>query len=288
MKVISVVIVTWNRANQLKRCLNSLVNFENENLIKEIIIVDNNSSDNTCEIISQFQSSNEKFKVNYIKNLENLGCPIARNIGLQNVTSEYAYCLDDDGWLEINALSSILMLVKSYSDIAVAYSKILEPEGHEVLNHVYKTRPMGVFNAGATLYKMSVLKVVGLFPEYKRQMEESHLAFRIIAAGYKIYSCDESVMFHNKQKNYAQRREELKLNFLNEFLNYKDLFPSYFVLIIFLLRIIRISKEYRSVKCTFFEFLDDVKYVMIQTYQKKRRYFLDPTVYFKFVYVNKK
>lgn len=288
MSSLSIVIVTWNRSSQLKRCLNSLINVHNDKLIDQVIVVDNNSTDNTSVIISEFQDENPSLRLLYLRNPENLGCPIARNIGLENVTSDYAYCLDDDGWLEENALVNILKLMLSNSEIAIAYSKILSPDDLSVLNGVECTRKTVLFNAGSTIYNMRILSKVGLFPEYRRQMEESHLAFRLFDAGYKIFSCNESIMFHEKQKTQSQKKEELYLNFLNEFFNYKDLFPAYFVIIIFLLRFIGISRQYSEVNCSFKDYIKDIFLVASQVIRKTRRYKLSPLVYIKFIYAYKK
>ena len=49
----SVIIPTYNRANDLKRCLTSLVSQTYKNF--EVIVCDNASTDNTREVIEQYQ-----------------------------------------------------------------------------------------------------------------------------------------------------------------------------------------------------------------------------------------
>jgi len=66
--LLSIVIVTYNSSKIISQTLLSIVNYL-INIEYEIIIVDNNSSDNTCEIISQINNSNVKL----IKNKVNKG-----------------------------------------------------------------------------------------------------------------------------------------------------------------------------------------------------------------------
>ena len=59
--MISVILLTHNYANFLSDCLDS-INKNDTSLIGEIIIINDNSSDNTDEIVSQYKSQNSKIR----------------------------------------------------------------------------------------------------------------------------------------------------------------------------------------------------------------------------------
>ena len=88
---ISVVIPTYNRRDLLKRAINSV--FNQTIRTKEIIIVDNGSTDNTNEMISSLSQ-----KIKYIHE-KRRGVSIARNLGIKNSNSTWIAFLDsDDAW----------------------------------------------------------------------------------------------------------------------------------------------------------------------------------------------
>lgn len=86
-KKLSVIIVTFNRANLLNELLKSLQKQSFKDF--EIIVVDNNSKDNTKEIIISYNFL-------YIKLIKNFGASIGRNIGLKYAEGEIVCFLDDD------------------------------------------------------------------------------------------------------------------------------------------------------------------------------------------------
>ncbi len=86
---ISIVVVNWNSGAQLYRCVNSIFQYSNDLNVK-IIVVDNGSSDNSLELISEFS------KVKVIKVGENLGFGKACNLGAKNVKSEFLLFLNPD------------------------------------------------------------------------------------------------------------------------------------------------------------------------------------------------
>ena len=88
---ISIVIPTYNRCDLLKRAINSVL--DQTINVREIIIVDNGSTDNTCEIISSLFP-----EITYIYE-KRKGVSIARNVGIKNCHSTWIAFLDsDDAW----------------------------------------------------------------------------------------------------------------------------------------------------------------------------------------------
>lgn len=92
---ISFIIPIYNRSNTIKRCLESIVhNFKNYESF-EIIIVDDNSDDDSLSIIKDFFKYN-KFKFKIIINKKNLGSNISRNLGYKEAAGDWCIFLDSD------------------------------------------------------------------------------------------------------------------------------------------------------------------------------------------------
>ncbi len=88
---VSVIIPVYNGERTLQKCLNSVLNQTYKNY--EIIVVDNNSTDKTKDIIKEFQSKNKKVK--YLFEPKR-GRAIARNLGIRNVKSSIIVMTDAD------------------------------------------------------------------------------------------------------------------------------------------------------------------------------------------------
>lgn len=88
MQKISVIIVTYNNQNEINDCLKSVFN---KNSDVEIIVVDNNSKDDTKHLIKTF-----KDKIKLIELKENLGFGKACNLGAKNSIGEYLIFLNPD------------------------------------------------------------------------------------------------------------------------------------------------------------------------------------------------
>lgn len=103
----SVIIVTYNSGKYILDCLNSLKT--QEGLKPEIIIVDNNSSDNTIEKIKQ-----SKITVNLVCQDKNLGFAKANNIGVNESQGQYIIFLNPD--TELTQKDTLFRLKKSLSE----------------------------------------------------------------------------------------------------------------------------------------------------------------------------
>ena len=97
MPKVSVVIPTYNRANFLPRTIKSVLNQTFQDF--ELIIVDDCSTDNTQEVVKEFQKKDDRIR--YIRLDKNSGAPAhPKNIGIQNAKGEFIAFLDsDDEWL---------------------------------------------------------------------------------------------------------------------------------------------------------------------------------------------
>jgi len=106
---LSVIMAAYNAKNSIEQAILSIENTVRKNDI-EIIVVDDCSKDNTCEIVKSLQKSYSNLKL--YKMEKNSGSPSApRNLGIEKASGEYITMVDDDD--TINAENLIQMIDKA-------------------------------------------------------------------------------------------------------------------------------------------------------------------------------
>ncbi len=100
MEKCSIIIASYNEAGNLKKCLNSIRDLDYPKEVLEIIVVDNNSSDNTSEIVGQFP------EVIYLKEYRQ-GAAFARNRGITKAGGKILVFLDADTTVDRNWLRQL-------------------------------------------------------------------------------------------------------------------------------------------------------------------------------------
>ncbi|MEM2169161.1 MAG: glycosyltransferase family 2 protein [Candidatus Bathyarchaeia archaeon] len=100
--LISVIMVTRNRAHLLPRAIKSVLNQTYPHF--ELIIVDGGSTDNTREVIGSFKDS----RIVYYRQTQDKGLHASRNIGLNLARGDYIAFLDDDDELVPGALETAI------------------------------------------------------------------------------------------------------------------------------------------------------------------------------------
>ena len=99
----SIIIPTCNRADQLFRCIKSLVSIDMAFDEYEIIVIDNGSKDNTKEVVDKFKKEFTKHNIRYFYD-DIPGLLTGRHRGAKEAKSELLVFVDDDihadkGWL---------------------------------------------------------------------------------------------------------------------------------------------------------------------------------------------
>lgn len=119
----SIVIPTYNRAQELKRALNSIIRQTYNNY--EIIVCDDGSTDHTKEIVAGFDG---KTQITYLWQ-QNWGGPARpRNKGIKQAKGEWICFLDSDDWWYPHKLEVVHKHLK-HSDIIYHDLDIYTPKG---------------------------------------------------------------------------------------------------------------------------------------------------------------
>lgn len=115
--MISIIIPCYNAGNYIKKAIDSAINQTYQDF--EIIIIDDGSTDNSKQVISQFSDS----RIKYIYQ-ENQGVSVARNKGIELSHGEFIAFLDADDIWHPEKLKIQLDFLEKNPDISFVYSNI--------------------------------------------------------------------------------------------------------------------------------------------------------------------
>ncbi len=120
---VSVVIVTYNGANKIKPTLEHLANQKGINFEWEVILVDNNSTDNTGKYAEEiWKNCGEVCPLKVIKE-KKPGTMYARKNGIINSSYRYMLFCDDDNWLAEHYVKTAYEQIHKKNDIAAVGGK---------------------------------------------------------------------------------------------------------------------------------------------------------------------
>lgn len=194
-KLVSVIITTHNRCNLLKRAIKSVQEQSYNNL--EIIVIDDNSSDDTEESVSEFIKCDARVKYIKIPESESKGGNYARNRGIETSTGEYVAFLDDDDVWYSNKVERQLEHLTSNSDLGAVSCEMRfvydfgDKQYFDFSNTKLDKRPLGFFvnswlNTTSTIMaRKDVLIDIGMFDLLMPALQECELSYRICLK-YKV------------------------------------------------------------------------------------------------------
>ena len=193
----------YNGALTIEECIKSLLNLEYPEDKYEIIIVDNNSTDTTVEIV-------KKYPVKLLHEGKQSSYP-ARNLGIKNAKGEIvaftdADCIVDKMWLE--------QLVENFKDETtagvggeiLAYNPKSIVEQYSVKSgsisqkialetEIVNLKMPFILTANAA-YKAEILNEIGLFDDSFISGGDVDLACRITMKGYRIVYEPKALVYH--------------------------------------------------------------------------------------------
>jgi GT2 family glycosyltransferase len=217
---IAVVILTHNRATELRRTLQCMLSLP---LVPAIVVVDNGSTDHTAAMLrADFP------QVHYVRLPVNIGAA-ARNVGVAQLDTPYVAFCDDDTWWAEGALESAVALLDAHPDVAVLCARVLvgSEQREDATCTAMAMSPLpgkGLpgpallgFLAGASVVRRSAfLQVGGYEPRLFIGGEEGLLALDLAARGWRLaYVAALTVHHHpSAQRDGAGRRKLLLRNAL--------------------------------------------------------------------------
>lgn len=194
--MISIIIPTYNRESTIKRSIDSILRQTYQDF--EIIVVDDNSTDNTKKVVLDIKDK----RVKYIKHEYNLGANAARNTGVENARGDIVAFQDsDDEWAE-NKLEKQLyyMELKDADIVSCCISKFEGKNrgkvipGRKIDSKNIKTELLyGNFISGQTILGKKECFVEEKFDDTLPRLQEWELMIRL-SQKYNIYFINEPLV----------------------------------------------------------------------------------------------
>jgi glycosyltransferase involved in cell wall biosynthesis len=137
MPLVSIIIAAYNSENTITETINSVLSQTLSDL--DVIVIDDGSSDNTCQRIKEISDSRVKLFA-----YENGGVAKARNRGIANAQGEYIAFLDHDDLWKPDKLEVQVSALKKAPDAGVAYSWTINMYSEENPVRYIKSPPVYV------------------------------------------------------------------------------------------------------------------------------------------------
>lgn len=133
---LNIVILNWNGFHYTKNCINSILNSDFKDY--KLIIVDNNSTDDSLHKLKKIFKKNKK--IIFKKNKKNYGS-FGFNFGLNHSNSEYVMMLNNDALVNKNTLSTLLKTFQQNKRIGV-----VSPLVYDSKNNISKINGPGIID----------------------------------------------------------------------------------------------------------------------------------------------
>lgn len=215
--LISIIIPTYNHANFLNRCLNSIAAQTYANW--EAIVIDNFSVDETSSVIEKFSNYN----INYFKLKNNGIIAVSRNYGiLKSKGSLIAFLDSDDWWVPEKLDQSVKHINNGYDLIYHSLTRVINNKNHSVFKSRKLYNPVfldlilngnTIINSSVVI-KKTVLLESGVLDENKEIIaaEDYDLWIRVSLITDKFYMIPENLGFYwyggnniSKKTNYGDK-----------------------------------------------------------------------------------
>ena len=243
MTELSIIIVNYNVKEFLLNLLDSLEK-SSENIKTEIIIVDNNSTDGSIEVI------NKKYPtVITIQNKENVGFGAANNQALEIAKGKYLLMINPDTLVKENTLTEMIKFMDENPQVGIAGCKVLNPDGTlqlacrrsfptpwvsltkvTGLSKMFpKSKLFAKYNltyldenesnevdaiSGSFMFmrKEAYDKVGGFDTDFFMYGEDLDLCYRVQKSGYKVYYVKDTEIIHYKGESTKRSKiDETKI-----------------------------------------------------------------------------
>jgi hypothetical protein len=236
---LSIVIVSWNSERFLIDCVSSILSSV-RGLAAEIIVVDNASSDGSCQILEEHFP-----EVKLIRLAENIGFPRANNLGFEHSSGECVLFLNPDTEVIGSAINSMHSVLTSSPGIGAVGCRLLNSDGSlqtscimplpTIFNQVLDIewlklrcpgltawgikplfarddqRPAEVeaISGACIMLKRAVFEKVGLFStDYFMFSEDIDLCDKVGSAGWKLCYVAGATITHHLGQSSKHREED--------------------------------------------------------------------------------
>jgi len=194
MMLLSVIIPVYNVERYIEKCILSVLQNGLREDFYEIVIVDDESPDNSMAIVSRFVQAHKNIRV---ISQENRGLGGARNTGIRNATGKYLLFLDADDWYLPDTIAKLIQIAESepleilefgaqgiFTNNEIMYTKSIDSEIMNGVDYYQKYRYLD--SACNKLYSRDFLTAHQLFFLEKLYIEDYEFNTRALFRAKKI------------------------------------------------------------------------------------------------------
>ena len=268
---LSVIILNYNVRYFLELCVKSVLESVSS-INAEVIVIDNNSTDNSCLMLQEVFRG----QIRVIENKENLGFSKAYNQAVENCLGRYICILNPDTVVAEDTFIKTLELLKSKKEIGalgcrmidglgkflpeskrnipsptIALKKILgdSKKYYASLDEKYSGYVEALAGAFIVMSKSSYIKVGGFDEDYFMYGEDIDLSLKLLKSGYKNYYFGDLTIIHFKGESTTKNYTYAKRFYGAMYLFYKKHFKNGFLwstLVYFMMILLRIIYVFRK------------------------------------------
>lgn len=208
-------MATYNGAKTIRLSLDSLLNQTFEGF--ELIICDDASTDNTFEILSEYQKKDSRITI--LRNKTNLRAGASRNRCIEHAKGEYVAVLDDDDLAFPHRFATQIEFLDSHPEYAFIGSNVYYFETNELkiwgrTAFGGEQPPLAVLKGFAfvnpsTMFRLTALRQVGghTVSKLTRRTEDYDLFCKLYAHGFKGFNLEEVLLLYREDSQTIQRRK---------------------------------------------------------------------------------
>lgn len=244
---ISIMVPAHNEATVIKKCVKSLLNLDYPNDKYEVIIINDNSTDNSLEILSKLQIENKDRNL-IIINTDNIiggkGKSNALNIGFKKSKGEFLVIYDADNTPEKESLVYLIQTILKDKKLGAVIGKFrcrnkennlltkfinIETLTFQWMAQAGRWQLLKVCTIPGTNFviRRNLIKKMGGW-DSKALTEDTEISFRLYRMGYKIKFMPLAVTWEQEPQTlkvwFRQRERWAKGNIYVMFKNFKYLF----------------------------------------------------------------
>lgn len=215
--LLSVIILSYNRRDELAECLESV--FAQDYRPLEVVVVDNGSEDASVEMMKK------RFpQVKLVALEENIGACGGRNRALEEAGGRFVIQIDNDATIiPTTAFSRMIERFLAEDDLGIIFTRIEDPQTGRPYRPGYSTSFVDDefytwrFHGCAAMICREAIERAGYYlpEEFFRAAEENDLAVRVLDAGYNILYCPAVVALHKLSPKARDRGEIIYLTVRN-------------------------------------------------------------------------
>ena len=221
MNKIAIIIITYNRpADMLALAMNIEKLSSKKELLEEVIIVNNNSTE-SYDAVKSFIQENPSTPFKLIESKENLGVSRGRNFAIDQSKAPILVLIDDDAEFQDtdalkrineavieNPLAGILAMKILYFQNSQFQLNAFPHKSFEKRKHLQSFETYYFAGCGNIIVK-EAFDIAGPFPtDFFYGMEEYDLSYRILDAGYTIKYIANIVLLHKESPEGRQTKSD--------------------------------------------------------------------------------